>query len=151
MDCIRFVTRAQGIEERQMKDQGAGVAAFAMSPGPVLAVVLLAGIVSACGGSPAETEEAPESSFADRLSFENVTEAAGLSAFRHETGAFGLIWFPESMGSGAAFFDYDGDGWQDIALAGGGAGPALEVPPWATRRCFLSGSTGIWAMAPSRR
>ena len=120
MDCIRFVTRAQGIEERQMKDQGAGVAAFAISPGTALAVVLLAGIVSACGGSPAETEEAPESSFADRLSFENVTEAAGLSGFRHETGAFGLIWFPESMGSGAAFFDYDGDGWQDIALAGGG-------------------------------
>ncbi|MYE03688.1 MAG: VCBS repeat-containing protein, partial [Bacteroidetes bacterium SB0662_bin_6] len=97
-----------------MRNSSARTSAF------VLSVVLLAGILSACGGSPEETDEVPERTFSDRLSFENVTEAAGLSGFRHETGAFGLIWFPESMGSGAAFFDYDGDGWQDIALAGGG-------------------------------
>ena len=85
-----------------------------------LAVALLAGAASACGGSQGEAEEAPAPAFADRLAFEDVTHAAGLSGFRHETGAQGCIWFPESMGSGAAFLDYDGDGWQDIALAGGG-------------------------------
>ena len=103
-----------------MKNPGAPAAAFSISPGAAMAVVLLAGIWLACGGSPAETDEAPERAFSDWLSFENITETAGLSGFRHETGAFGQIWFPESMGSGAAFFDYDGDGWQDIALAGGG-------------------------------
>lgn len=103
-----------------MRNPGARTAAFVVSPGAVLAVALLAGVLSACGGSPEEADETPERTFSDRLSFENVTEAAGLSGFRHETGAFGLIWFPESMGSGAAFLDYDGDGWQDIALAGGG-------------------------------
>ena len=120
MDCIRFDPGVRGIEGRPMKNPGAPAAAFSISPGAALAVVLLAGIWSACGGSPAETDEAPARVFSDRLSFENVTESAGLSGFRHETGAFGQIWFPESMGSGAAFFDYDGDGWQDISLAGGG-------------------------------
>lgn len=85
-----------------------------------LAAALLAGVASACGGSQDAVEEAPACVFADRLAFEDVTHVAGLSGFRHETGAQGCIWFPESMGSGAAFLDYDGDGWQDIALAGGG-------------------------------
>ena len=54
------------------------------------------------------------------LSFTNVTVNAGLADFKHVSGAIGDKWFPESMGSGCGFIDYDSDGWIDILLVGGG-------------------------------
>jgi len=48
----------------------------------------------------------------------DVTAAAGID-FHHNTGAFGAKYLPETMGSGCAFFDYDGDGWMDILLLNG--------------------------------
>jgi hypothetical protein len=44
-----------------------------------------------------------------------VTSAAGIQ-FRHNSGAYGGKLLPETLGSGCAFLDYDGDGWQDILL-----------------------------------
>ncbi len=116
MDCTRFASGARKSKGPRMEGPGTRFAACRVA----LAAALLAGVASACGGSQDAVEEAPARVFADRLAFEDVTHVAGLSGFRHETGAQGCIWFPESMGSGAAFLDYDGDGWQDIALAGGG-------------------------------
>ena len=52
--------------------------------------------------------------------FTDVTALAGLGEFRHDNGAFGQLWFPEQMGAGGGFIDYDGDGWIDILLVGGG-------------------------------
>jgi hypothetical protein len=43
---------------------------------------------------------------------------AGLQ-FRHNSGAYGGKLLPETLGSGCAFLDYDGDGWQDILLVNG--------------------------------
>jgi enediyne biosynthesis protein E4 len=48
----------------------------------------------------------------------DVTSAAALQ-FRHNSGAYGGKLLPETMGSGCAFIDYDGDGWQDILLVNG--------------------------------
>jgi hypothetical protein len=45
--------------------------------------------------------------------FTDVTQAAGIH-FRHNSGAFGKKYLPETMGSGVCAIDYDGDGWQDI-------------------------------------
>ena len=45
--------------------------------------------------------------------FTDVTAKAGIR-FRHDSGAFGKKYLPETMGAGAAFFDADGDGAQDI-------------------------------------
>jgi enediyne biosynthesis protein E4 len=47
--------------------------------------------------------------------FTDVTQAAGLN-FRHNAGKAGQKWLPETMGSGCAFIDADGDGWLDIVL-----------------------------------
>jgi len=49
------------------------------------------------------------------VTFTDVTAAAGIR-FKHENGAFGKKYLPETMGSGCAFVDVDGDGWQDIVL-----------------------------------
>jgi hypothetical protein len=48
----------------------------------------------------------------------DVTAAAGIQ-FRHNSGAFGAKYLPETMGAGCAFFDYDADGWLDILLVNG--------------------------------
>ena len=54
--------------------------------------------------------------------FADVTAAAGL-VFRHNNGAYGGKLLPETLGSGCAFLDYDGDGWQDILLINGADWP----------------------------
>jgi hypothetical protein len=48
----------------------------------------------------------------------DVTGTSGLK-FRHYNGANGHKLLPETLGSGCAFLDYDGDGWQDILLVNG--------------------------------
>src|SRR5947209_10354686 len=52
------------------------------------------------------------------IHFTDVTQAAGIR-FAHNAGRTGKKWLPETMGSGCAFFDADGDGWPDILLING--------------------------------
>jgi enediyne biosynthesis protein E4 len=49
------------------------------------------------------------------IEFTDVTAKAGIR-FKHNSGAFGKKYLPETIGSGCAFLDYDNDGWQDILL-----------------------------------
>src|SRR6266851_9379081 len=50
-----------------------------------------------------------------RIVFTDVTAAAGIT-FTHNSGRAGQKLLPETLGSGAAFFDADGDGWLDVLL-----------------------------------
>jgi hypothetical protein len=68
----------------------------------------------------------------------DVTRQAGL-AFTHNNGAFGRKYLPETLGSGAAFLDYDNDGWQDILLVNGTNWPGQ---PRATSRTRLYRNNG---------
>ncbi|MFN7975830.1 MAG: CRTAC1 family protein [Acidobacteriota bacterium] len=54
--------------------------------------------------------------------FREIAAAAGIR-YRHETGAFGRKLLPETMGSGCAFLDYDGDGLEDVLLLSGSSFP----------------------------
>ena len=47
------------------------------------------------------------------VKFVDITDEAGI-AFVHYNGAQGEKLLPETMGAGVAFFDYDGDGDQDL-------------------------------------
>ena len=52
----------------------------------------------------------------------DVTATAGLN-FRHNSGAFGAKYLPETLGPGCAFLDYDADGWLDILIVNGMSWP----------------------------
>jgi hypothetical protein len=78
------------------------------SPGVALVLILLL-------ASPASAE----------LRFREVSAAWGLS-FRHHQGGSGQFYMPETMGSGVAVFDYDGDGDPDVFFVDSGAMPGYQ-------------------------
>jgi hypothetical protein len=49
------------------------------------------------------------------ITFTDVTAAAGIR-FTHNSGRAGKKYLPETLGSGGAFFEADGDGWPDLFL-----------------------------------
>lgn len=58
------------------------------------------------------------------VKFVDVTTAAGIK-FTHNSGRAGKRYLPETMGSGAAFFNLDDDGWPDILI--------LNSRDWASK------------------
>lgn len=57
--------------------------------------------------------------------FLDVTNAAGLR-FLHQNSATADKFLPETMGSGAAFLDFDSDGFLDVFLVNGGWMPGTD-------------------------
>jgi enediyne biosynthesis protein E4 len=74
--------------------------------------------------------------------FTDVTTEAGIP-FRHNSGAFGGKFLPETLGSGCAFLDYDGDGWQDILLINGSDWPGHKKSR-TTLRLFHNNGNGTF-------
>ena len=60
--------------------------------------------------------------------FTDVTAAAGIR-FKHNSGAFGKKYLPETIGAGGAWLDFDGDGWPDLLLANSKNWPGRPGPP----------------------
>ncbi len=80
--------------------------------------------------------------------FTDVTSPAGIH-FRHNSGALGKKYLPETMGSGCAFLDYDGDGWLDIILINGiyllsPDTPISVLPPITTLALYHNNRDGTF-------
>jgi len=93
----------------------------------VLFLLFLAG----CAGNRIEKNQLATGGW-----FEDITASSGLD-FIHDPGPTGRYFMPQSMGSGAACLDFDGDGWLDIYLLSFG-GPDAKT----TNRLFRQNTPG---------
>jgi enediyne biosynthesis protein E4 len=81
--------------------------------------------------APAPAAPAALARPAGPVTFTDVTAQAGIH-FRHNNGAFGKKYLPETMGSGVCVIDYDNDGWPDILFVNSMDWPghkARRTPP----------------------
>jgi hypothetical protein len=77
------------------------------------------------------------------LPFTDITRQAGID-FTHQNGAYGDRLLPETMGSGAAFFDYDNDGDADLLLVNGTTWPWREADAGARTRLYENDGSGTF-------
>jgi hypothetical protein len=73
--------------------------------------------------------------------FRDITAAAGID-FVHTNGAYGDKLMPESIGSGAAFFDYDNDNDQDLLLVNSSWFPGHEQEARPTLALYRNNGSG---------
>ena len=78
------------------------------------------------------------------LSFKNVTISSGLGDYKHNNGAFGKKWFPEPMGPGGGFIDYNGDGWDDLLLANHSSWENDKEKKFSALRLFENNQDGTF-------
>jgi hypothetical protein len=74
----------------------------------------------------------------------DITAKAGIS-FKHNNGAFGGKYLPETLGSGVAVLDYDKDGWQDILLVNGADWPGHRSGKASTMALYRNNHDGTFA------
>lgn len=70
-------------------------------------------------------------------------ERSGLSR-QHENGGRGERYLPETMGPGAAFVDYDGDGWLDLFVVNSGPCDFLAPNSSLRHRMFRNNRNGTF-------
>jgi enediyne biosynthesis protein E4 len=75
----------------------------------------IAGAVAAAAAIVTLSLRVPMTAAPAPLTFADATTAAGIN-FVHNSGRAGQKYLPETMGSGGAFVDLNGDGWLDIVL-----------------------------------
>ena len=75
----------------------------------------IAGALAAAVAIVAALVRVPMAATPAPITFADATAAAGIN-FIHNSGRAGQKFLPETMGSGGAFVDLNGDGWPDIVL-----------------------------------
>lgn len=72
-----------------------------------------------------------------------IAREAGID-FRHTNGASGRYYYVETYGSGAAFFDYDNDGYQDLYVVNGAALPGFTSAVVPTNALYHNRGDGTF-------
>lgn len=93
---------------------------------------------------------APATPLPFALRLVDVTAAAGIG-FRHENAARGAKYLPETMGSGVAIFDFDGDDRQDLLFVNFRPWPGDEAKGDAIPSAALYRNLGGWKFADVSR
>lgn len=75
------------------------------------------------------------------VQFTDITRAAGIQ-FVHVNGAYGDKLLPETMGGGAAFFDFDNDSDPDLLFINSGHWPGHEKSPAPTMELYQNDGRG---------
>ena len=94
-------------------------------------------------GATAEAVQRRSSAAPSPVTFRDVAVAAGIS-FTHVNGASPAKHFPETMGSGGLFFDFDNDNWIDVFLVDGGSEADTAVARSARHRLFRNRGNGTF-------
>jgi hypothetical protein len=123
----------------------------------VLLVFTLALSLPGCSGcmrSDSAGQVAPEAHVAPprkasavpppNVTFTDITHKAGIR-FQHVNGATSHKLMPESLGSGCAFIDFDGDGHQDLLLINCRPWPGFDkTPPLPTLQLYRNKGDGTF-------
>lgn len=105
-------------------------------------------VISGCSNTPGSSvPEAEEPGVLTSGYFSDITKAAGIAGFRHNNGGGGQKRFPEIMGSGGGFVDFDGDDRIDIVLVGGSALPSQSSDSSAALVLYHNQGDGTFANA----
>jgi hypothetical protein len=107
---------------------------------------LATGLTVGLTGGVSSLIAAPPAAAGFRLT--DVTAAAGIN-FRHNSGAYGAKFLPETMGPGCAFLDYDNDGWLDILIVNGSSWPDHKGPR-TTMQLFHNNRNGTFTDVTQR-
>jgi hypothetical protein len=99
--------------------------------------------ISAAIGTVLLLTRAPAAMSGLGLELSDVTSAAGLR-FEHVTGATGRKYLPETLGSGVAVFDADGDRRQDVLLLSGTSLDSRAPSAVGTLRLFRNTGSGTF-------
>lgn len=93
--------------------------------------------------TPADFTAVKKSKQAPKVTFTEIAGAAGIT-FQHQSGAVEDKWMPETMGSGCALFDYDGDDRLDIFLVNSTYWPGAEKAAPATCKLYRNQGDGTF-------
>lgn len=110
---------------------------------PIVAALLIGALPAGCARTPASPVVRAEEPW-----FENVAIAAGID-FKHINGASGQFYYPETNGSGCAFFDADGDRKIDIFLVNAAPLPGFTMSGTVTSALYLNIGDGEFRNATS--
>jgi len=78
-----------------------------------------------------------------QVTYVDITDEAGIR-FRHVDGRSGRKYLPETLGSGAAFLDYDGDGDVDLYVVNAADLPGSVTAPAPTNALYRNDGAGAF-------